>query len=220
MSERIDIEPVPTIGWRDDAVVLLDQRRLPHAEVAMRVESVDELVEAIQTLAIRGAPALGIAGAFGVALIARTGAAEDVVRREAERVAGARPTAVNLRHGVERALSALPGGAGAVRAVAERMLEEETRANRAASERAAGFLLAACPGGRLRVLTHCNTGRLATGGWVRRSARSGPWQSGTRSRRSSPPRPGRCCRAPGSPRGSCASSAYRIGCVSTPPPRR
>ncbi|HEV3000603.1 MAG TPA: hypothetical protein VGW75_07680, partial [Solirubrobacteraceae bacterium] len=98
----------PTVAWRDGAVELLDQTRLPAEEVVVRCESVGALVEAIRALVVRGAPALGVAGAYGVALAARSGDLE----AGAERLAAARPTAVNLRRGVEHALAAARAATG------------------------------------------------------------------------------------------------------------
>lgn len=86
------------------------------------------------------------------------------MRREAERIAASRPTAVNLRWAVERVLTRLPSGADAVLAEALAILDEDERANRAAARRAADLLRAEGPDRPLRVLTHCNTGGLATMG--------------------------------------------------------
>src|SRR6201994_2490374 len=104
-----------TVGWADGAVLAIDQRALPHELRWLRITSVDDLIEAIQTLAIRGAPALGVAGAFGVALAACAHAGDtDTTTAESRRIASARPTAVNLAWGVGRALAALPAGPDAV----------------------------------------------------------------------------------------------------------
>ncbi|HEX5495506.1 MAG TPA: S-methyl-5-thioribose-1-phosphate isomerase [Mycobacteriales bacterium] len=166
------------IDWRDDAVLLLDQTVLPHQERWLRIDTVDGLVDAIARLAVRGAPALGVAGAFGVALAARevgragpAGAVEAAARRVAE----ARPTAVNLSWGVDRALARLGAGAEAVLAEARAVLAEEVSRCRAVGERGADLLLDLLatrpgsagddPGERLRILTHCNTGWLACVEW-------------------------------------------------------
>ncbi|HEX3646819.1 MAG TPA: S-methyl-5-thioribose-1-phosphate isomerase [Pseudonocardiaceae bacterium] len=155
-----------TFRWVDGAVETVDQRRLPAEHVTLRLATVPELIDAIQGLAVRGAPALGIAGAFGVALSARHHPDEpDQVRADADRIAAARPTAVNLGRGVARALTRLADGPDAVLAEAHAILDEDERVNRAASKRAADLLLRLCPDRPLRVLTHCNTGRLATGAW-------------------------------------------------------
>jgi len=156
--------------WRDGAIVTLDQTALPHQEVTLRITTVDDLIDAITRLAIRGAPALGIAGAFGVALSAYQHCHDgrlltERVQHDATRLAHARPTAVNLAWGVQRALSRLPEGADAVLSEAIAMAEEDERINRTAARHAADLIRQLCPHPRLRILTHCHTGRLATGGW-------------------------------------------------------
>ncbi|MFJ7215889.1 S-methyl-5-thioribose-1-phosphate isomerase [Amycolatopsis sp. NPDC098790] len=151
-----------TIDWADDAVVVIDQTALPGEFRLLRLRTVGELVDAVKRLAVRGAPALGAAGALGVALAART--SEDV-EADAELIATARPTAVNLAWGVERALKKLPQGPDAVLEEAKALLTEDEELNKAASEHAAEVVLRACPRRPLRLLTHCNAGRLATVGW-------------------------------------------------------
>nr|WP_062330822.1 S-methyl-5-thioribose-1-phosphate isomerase [Herbidospora sakaeratensis] len=136
-----------TIGWDGDAIVLIDQTRLPGEVVHLRITTVAGLVDAIKRLAVRGAPALGVAGALGVALAARTG-------EPIEPLAAARPTAVNLAWGVrEAALAADP----LKRALEIR--EEDIRACREMGERGADLLAAY---GATRIMTICNTGALAT----------------------------------------------------------
>jgi len=156
-----------SISWDAGAIVVLDQSLLPHEHRLLRLTTCDELIDAVKRLAIRGAPALGVAGALGVALSARlNGTDERAVRADADRLADARPTAVNLRWGVERALARLTDGAAAVLAEALDVLAEDERTNRAAASRAADAMLRLCGrDGPLRVLTHCNTGRLATSAW-------------------------------------------------------
>lgn len=154
------------IDWHDGAVVLIDQTALPDEERWLRLSTVDELVDAIRRLAVRGAPALGVAGAFGVALAARAGG--DVLAA-AGRVRAARPTAVNLAWGVDRALARLAEGPAAVLAEARAVLDEEVARCRAIGERGADLLTALVAGtqapGPLRILTHCNTGWLACVEW-------------------------------------------------------
>ncbi len=152
-----------SIGWADGALLAIDQRALPDEFRWLRLTTVDEVIDAITTLAIRGAPALGVAGAFGVALASYTHAGDtEKATSEAQRIASARPTAVNLAWGVRRALAALPAGADAVLAEARQMLSEDAEANRHCATHAADLVLRLCPDRPLRVLTHCNTGRLAT----------------------------------------------------------
>ncbi|WHT20918.1 S-methyl-5-thioribose-1-phosphate isomerase [Crossiella sp. CA-258035] len=154
-----------TLGWDDGVVVAIDQRVLPHELRWLRLATVEEVIEAIATLAVRGAPAIGLAGAFGVALSAHLHTDHAVVRTDAERLAQARPTAVNLAWGVRRALERLPEGKQAVLAEALAMLAEDEATNRTAARQAADLVLSLTPDRPLRVLTHCNTGRLATAAW-------------------------------------------------------
>lgn len=142
------------MAWRDGAVELLDQTRLPHEETVVRCTDVDTLVDAIRRLVVRGAPALGIAGAYGVALAART----PDVAAAAERLAAARPTAVNLRRGVDRALRALREGGDPVEA-ADALAAEDADASAAMAAYGLGLVPE-----NARVLTHCNTGSLVSGG--------------------------------------------------------
>lgn len=148
------------IDWVDGAVVLIDQTLLPAEERWLRITDPDELVDAIQRLAVRGAPALGAAGALGVALAAARDL--DSVEAAAARLRSARPTAVNLARGADRVLSRLPDGPAAVLAEARSVLEEEASASRAIGERGADLLGGGAP---VRLLTHCNTGWLATVEW-------------------------------------------------------
>ncbi|MGH3646680.1 MAG: S-methyl-5-thioribose-1-phosphate isomerase [Micromonosporaceae bacterium] len=155
-----------TIDWDGDAVVIIDQCALPERFGTLRLETVDELIGAIQRLAVRGAPALGAAGALGVALAARTTPQDpEAVRAAALRLAQARPTAVNLSWGVERALKRLPDGPDAVLDEARRVLDEDEQCNREASARAADLVRELCARRPLRMLTHCNAGHLATVAW-------------------------------------------------------
>ncbi|GAA0480616.1 S-methyl-5-thioribose-1-phosphate isomerase [Streptomyces sp. NPDC046215] len=166
---------VPALRWDEPpegpVIVLLDQRRLPAEEVELVCTDVPALVEAIRSLAVRGAPLLGIAGAYGLALAAVRGFDVDDA---AETLAHARPTAVNLGYGVRRALrayhAAAKGGADSERAAAAALAEARAlhREDAEASARMAGHGLALLeellPGGGYRVLTHCNTGALVSGG--------------------------------------------------------
>ncbi|MGE5697867.1 MAG: S-methyl-5-thioribose-1-phosphate isomerase [Candidatus Sericytochromatia bacterium] len=151
-----------TIDWDGDAVTIIDQTALPAQYRVLALRSVDELIDAIRRLAVRGAPALGAAGALGVVLATRAGGD---VGAAAERVARARPTAVNLRWGVTRALDKLDQGAEAVLAEALEILDEDERLNRTASAHAAKLILGMCRRRPLRLLTHCNAGHLATVAW-------------------------------------------------------
>ncbi len=157
---RVDAIP-PTIEWRAGRVRVLDQRELPGRIRFVDCAIVDELIEAVQTLAIRGAPALGAAGAFGVALAARTGRSRREVLAAAKRIAAARPTAVNLTYGVELALRAYEtGGAAGALDAARQLARDDVVRNRAIGANGVPLLARGA-----RVLTHCNTGSLACVGY-------------------------------------------------------
>ncbi|MFI9450419.1 S-methyl-5-thioribose-1-phosphate isomerase [Amycolatopsis sp. NPDC052450] len=151
-----------TIDWTGDAVTIIDQTVLPAEYRVLELRTVGELVGAVQRLAVRGAPALGAAGALGVVLATR---AKGDVEAEARRVAQARPTAVNLSWGVSRALAKLPEGPEAVLAEALAILDEDERINHEASRLATEVVLEHCERRPLRLLSHCNAGHLATVGW-------------------------------------------------------
>ncbi|MGW1230127.1 S-methyl-5-thioribose-1-phosphate isomerase [Streptomyces sp. NPDC001478] len=166
---------LPVLRWEEPpegaVLVLLDQTRLPAEEAELACTDVPALVEAIRTLAVRGAPLLGIAGAYGVALAAVRG--YDVAEA-AELLEQARPTAVNLGYGVRRAAgaywAAVDKGAGPERAAGAALAEARAlhREDAEASGRMAEYGLALLdellPGGGHRLLTHCNTGALVSGG--------------------------------------------------------
>ncbi|MBE1486375.1 S-methyl-5-thioribose-1-phosphate isomerase [Plantactinospora soyae] len=147
-----------TIDWVDGAVEIIDQTALPGRLTVLRLTTVEQLVTAIQRLAVRGAPALGVAGALGVALAARRSTDPAAAVRLLET---ARPTAVNLAWGARRAAARLPEGAEAVLAEALAIRDEEIEASAAMATRGADLLVELC-GARPRLLTHCNTGALAT----------------------------------------------------------
>ncbi|MET9297044.1 S-methyl-5-thioribose-1-phosphate isomerase [Streptomyces sp. NPDC003077] len=166
---------IPSLRWEEPpegpVLVLLDQTRLPADEVELLCTDVPALVQAIRTLAVRGAPLLGIAGAYGVALAAARGYD---VEDAAETLEHARPTAVNLGYGVRRALSAyreaVAAGAGAKEAAAAALAEarvvheEDAEASARMAQHGLAFLGELLPGGGHRILTHCNTGALVSGG--------------------------------------------------------
>ncbi|HWS47911.1 MAG TPA: S-methyl-5-thioribose-1-phosphate isomerase, partial [Acidimicrobiia bacterium] len=165
----------PTVEWRNGAVRLIDQRALPRRLRFVRCTSVDELCDAIATLAVRGAPALGAAGAYGVALAAHTMRTKRQVRAAAARIARTRPTAVNLGRGVALALAAYEeGGAARALEIARRIAVADVECNRRIGAHGLPFVPE-----RATVLTHCNTGALACVGYgtalgiVRAAAESG-----------------------------------------------
>jgi len=150
-----------TIDWVDDAVEIIDQTALPGELRILRLHTVPELVAAIQSLAVRGAPALGVAGAFGVALAARVHADDPAALAAAvKKVETARPTAVNLARGARRAAARIPLGPQAVLSEACAIRDEEIVASQAMAVRGADLMVELC-GGRPRLLTHCNSGGLA-----------------------------------------------------------
>ncbi|MGE5826992.1 MAG: S-methyl-5-thioribose-1-phosphate isomerase [Micromonosporaceae bacterium] len=151
-----------TVDWVDGAVVIIDQTALPAQERYLNLCTVDEVVEAIARLAVRGAPAIGVAGAFGVALAARSLSADQPALAAAiGRLEAARPTAVNLARGVRLAAAAVPDGPDAVLAAALALRDAEIASSAAMAERGADLVSELC-GPRPRLLTHCNTGGLAT----------------------------------------------------------
>ena len=146
-----DLTPSRIVRLEDDAVVLLDQRRLPEDEVELRCASATEVADAIRDMVIRGAPAIGVAAAYGYALAASRG--EDL-DEAFETLASTRPTAVNLRWALEE-MRPEP-----TRERAQALHEEEVERCRRMASHAAELV---SPGSR--VLTHCNAGALATGGY-------------------------------------------------------
>ncbi|MBB6421223.1 S-methyl-5-thioribose-1-phosphate isomerase [Streptomyces sp. AK010] len=166
---------IPALRWEEPpegpVLVLLDQTRLPAEEVELVCTDASALVEAIRSLAVRGAPLLGISGAYGVALAAMRGFDVD---EAAAALAGARPTAVNLAVGVRRAHSAheaalAKGGdvrqaAAAALAAARQLHREDAEASGRMAQHGLALLDELLPGGGHRVLTHCNTGSLVSGG--------------------------------------------------------
>jgi methylthioribose-1-phosphate isomerase len=169
------VELVQAVRWSDDGagVRIIDQRYLPDRLVERELRSVDEVCDAIVTLAVRGAPAIGVAGAMGLvaALSVHAGeSARQVAARAAaygDRIRAARPTAVNLPWAVDRMLAvarSVDGGDG--RALLDRLRSEATailEEDRAMCRRIGEYGRSLIPDGA-RVLTHCNAGALATAG--------------------------------------------------------
>jgi methylthioribose-1-phosphate isomerase len=169
------------LRWAEGALLVLDQRRLPAEEAALRCETVAEVAEAIRSMAVRGAPAIGLAAAYGMALAAEAG---DDLARAGAMLRRARPTAVNLGWAVERALecagearaaagtgaqgaagpgaqaAAGPAQGAALLELARRLHREQEEADRRMAELGAERFAKGD-----RALTHCNTGPLATGGY-------------------------------------------------------
>ena len=159
MTPREPLRPV-LYDEAQDAVRLLDQRLLPEEERWLSLGSAAEVVEAIKTLAVRGAPAIGVAAAYALACEARRGAAGPALATAADRLVAARPTAVNLAWAVRRMASRFGDGAAALLREAHLIRDEDE-----AACRRIGALGAALVPARARILTHCNAGALATAGY-------------------------------------------------------
>jgi len=158
--------PVSTLEWRDDALVIIDQRRLPLTETYLRLTTTEAVAEAIETLAVRGAPAIGVAAAYGVVLAAGEYGTAEGVLRAIERLRRTRPTAVNLFHALDT-MQAFVGDAfdssdpGRVLLdVAASYHEADLGLCRTLAQHGASLLSDGDT-----VLTHCNAGALATSGY-------------------------------------------------------
>ncbi len=155
-----------TVWWEAGTVRLLDQTRLPGETAVRTCRTWEEVADAIRRLQVRGAPAIGAAAAYALALAVQDetpDAAPTALRRAAEGLVATRPTAVNLRWALERMLAAAERGgaggplAGVLLREAEAIAAADVRSNRAISEHGAALIR---PGER--ILTYCNTGSLAT----------------------------------------------------------
>ncbi|MFB0944137.1 MAG: hypothetical protein QMB23_03120, partial [Candidatus Nanopelagicales bacterium] len=160
---------IQAVRWDEEALVLLDQTKLPGQEINFVAHKVDQVVDAVNRLVVRGAPALGAVGAFGVVVAMDQSAREswtaERLSQQILRVRNARPTAVNLAWGVDRVQPFAERGRDEVLAQAHQIVMEDTAANRKLSELGADWILQRTGASKLRVLTHCNTGALATTGW-------------------------------------------------------
>ncbi|WFB10411.1 S-methyl-5-thioribose-1-phosphate isomerase [Streptomyces sp. LX-29] len=169
-SRQASRQELHAVEWADDGLLLIDQTLLPDRLERLRVTDVDTLVDAIRRLVVRGAPAIGVAGAYGVALALRqaerAGWDRTALLAAIARIREARPTAVNLAVCVDRVLPLLDQGPDAVLAEAHAVLREDEQANRTMAGHGADWLVKRVGALRpLRLLTHCNTGALATAGW-------------------------------------------------------
>jgi methylthioribose-1-phosphate isomerase len=172
---QIDGVHYRTIWPVDDgrAVEIIDQTRLPHEFAIVRLSTLAGAAHAIRAMLVRGAPLIGAAAAWGMALGLAKDASDAGLARAAETLCAARPTAVNLRWAVERAVRAvqpLPPGerAAAARIEAAAIADEDVAMCRAIGEHGAALIAAAAaknPGRPVNVLTHCNAGWLATVDW-------------------------------------------------------
>ncbi|MCC7179820.1 MAG: S-methyl-5-thioribose-1-phosphate isomerase [Acidobacteria bacterium] len=167
---------LPTIAWDGDAIVMVDQRKLPATETYVTCRTVNDVAKAIKTMVIRGAPAIGVCAAMGVALGAArskaTGTKQFVTefQRNCDLLASTRPTAVNLFWALERMKQSFAEGAQAgesvdqlkarLRQTADRIHDDDVESCRAIGRHGATVVPA-----EARILTHCNAGALATAGY-------------------------------------------------------
>ena len=151
-----------TLDWAGGAVEMVDQTVLPSEFRMLRIDSVPEMVAAIQRLSVRGAPAIGVAGAFGVALAVRAhGSSGSAFDEAIASLRQARPTAVNLARMVDRAAARAAGGFDAVLAEALAIRDEELAASHAMGALGADLVLDLVGQTSVRAMTICNTGGLA-----------------------------------------------------------
>jgi methylthioribose-1-phosphate isomerase len=167
---------LPTIDWQGDVIVMVDQRKLPAQEIYVRCHSPQDVARAIRTMVIRGAPAIGVSAAMGLALGVRLSSAKGTQKlavefqKTCDMMAATRPTAVNLFWAIDRMKRAFAEGAQAGESPGElaARLEREARAihdEDVANCRTMGAFGANVVPDGARVLTHCNAGALATAGY-------------------------------------------------------
>lgn len=167
---KVEGQPYRTIWTEEGRVRIIDQTVLPHEFRVLNLPDLESAARAIRSMQVRGAPLIGAAGAFGLALAMEEDPSDAGLDRAGELLLSTRPTAVNLRWGLERVrrvIAPLPEAerAAAALAEAERLADEDVAVNRALGEHALEMLRRAHGGdrdGRLDVLTHCNAGWLAT----------------------------------------------------------
>ena len=167
---------LPSVAWHDDDIVMVDQRKLPATEVYVTCKSVNDVAKAIKSMVIRGAPAIGVSAAMGLALGAARSKATGTkqftteFQRNCDLLASTRPTAVNLFWAIERMKRTFSEGALAgesveqlqsrLRAEADRIHDEDVESCRAIGRHGAALVPQ-----EARILTHCNAGALATAGY-------------------------------------------------------
>jgi methylthioribose-1-phosphate isomerase len=167
---------LPTIDLQDDVIVMVDQRKLPAQEVYVRCRTAPEVAKAIRTMVIRGAPAIGVAAAYGIALGMRRSTAKGTTQftvefqKTCDLMAGTRPTAVNLFWAIDRLKRAFAEGAQAGESPEELSARLDREARAIHDEDVANCRLMGGHGADVvkdgaRVLTHCNAGALATAGY-------------------------------------------------------
>ena len=163
---------VPAAPKNQRQVNIIDQTALPHALRIVTLDSVDEMVHAIKIMQVRGAPLIGAAAAYGMALACQESPADQHLQASSARLLASRPTAVNLRWAVERMmgiLRALPAEQRCEAAWREagRIADEDVQINREIGQHGLTLLQTLAVGrpDRLNILTHCNAGWLATVDW-------------------------------------------------------
>jgi len=167
---------LPTIARQDDTVVMIDQRKLPAREVYVRCRTAPQVARAIRAMVIRGAPAIGVAAAMGIALGMRGSRATGTQKfateffKTCELMAATRPTAVNLFWAIERLKRAFAAGAEAGESVDQLKDRLDAEAQAIHDEDVAGCRAMGAFGAEVvpadaRILTHCNAGALATAGY-------------------------------------------------------
>jgi methylthioribose-1-phosphate isomerase len=167
---------LPTIEWKDDAVVMINQRKLPSAEVYVTCRTAAEVAKAIKTMVIRGAPAIGVAAAMGIALGMRRSSATGTkqftteFQKTCDLMAATRPTAVNLFWAIEQMKKVFAEAAQGGCSVDEIKQRLEDEAHRIHDEDVESCRRMGAHGSALvpqdaRILTHCNAGALATAGY-------------------------------------------------------
>jgi methylthioribose-1-phosphate isomerase len=167
---------LPTIDFQEDAIIMVDQRKLPAQEIYVRCRTAPEVAKAIRTMVIRGAPAIGVAAAYGIAIGVRNSTAKGTrqlavdFQKTCDLMAATRPTAVNLFWAIDRMKRVFAEGAQAGESAEEltarlfreaKLIHDED----VASCRAMGGFGAEMVPDRARILTHCNAGALATAGY-------------------------------------------------------
>lgn len=160
--------PIKAIEWRDNQIILLDQTLIPITEEYVAFDSVEPLIIAIQRLVVRGAPALGVTGAYGVVVAideaVRKNWSDTQLEKAIDDLRDARPTAVNLAWAVTKIRTQIPRGRDAVLAAAEELASEDKKSSTEMGNIGADWLINTLGSRPLTLLTHCNTGSLATSG--------------------------------------------------------
>ena len=160
--------PFKAIEWKENKIVLLDQTQIPISETYISYDELAPYIDAIQRLVVRGAPALGVAGAYGVVLVideaARKGHSAQELEHNLDLLRDARPTAVNLAWAVEKIRKHLPEGRDAVLAAAYQLASEDKQSSTDMGNIGADWLIKKLGNKPMTLLTHCNTGSLATTG--------------------------------------------------------